>query len=52
MDWDNEGMDSDLNEIALHMLGWEEKLSTHVGLTAVDIHDIKVEHANNPILQR
>ena len=43
---------TDLTEIAHHMLDWEEKLCTHLGLTAVDIHDIKAKHQNNPKLQR
>ena len=38
--------------ICPHMLDWEEKLCTHLGLTAVDIHDIKARHQNNPELQR
>ena len=46
LDW------NDLIEIAHHMLDWEEKLCTHLGLTAVDIHDIKAKHQNNPELQR
>ena len=52
IDWDHEGVDRDLNEIADHMLDWEEKLSAHLKLTAMDIHDIKAIHANNPVLQR
>ena len=51
IDWDSEGVDRDLNEIALHMLGWEERLCTPLGLTATDIHDIKEEYAK-PKLQR
>ena len=46
LDW------NDLIEIAHHMLDWEEKLCTHLRLTAVDIHDIKAKHQNNPELQR
>ena len=46
LDW------NDLIEIAHHMLDWEEKLCTHLGLTAVDIHDIKAKRQNNPELQR
>jgi hypothetical protein len=34
------------------MLDWEEKLCAHLGLTAVDAHDIKAKHPNNPELQR
>ena len=41
LDWDNEGVDSDLNEIAHHLLNWEEKLSTHLRPTAIDIRDIR-----------
>ena len=46
LDW------NDLIEIAHHMLDWEEKLCTYLGLTAVDIHDIKANHPSNSKLQR
>ncbi len=52
LDWDHEGVDSDLNEIAHVMLDWEGRLSAHLGLTDVDIHDIKEIHPNKPSLQR
>ena len=42
----------DLTKIAHYMLDWEEKLCTHLGLTAVDTHDIKARQPNNPELQR
>jgi hypothetical protein len=51
LDWDNQ-IDKDLTEIAHHMLEWEEKLCTHLGLTAVDAHDIKAKYSSNPELQR
>ena len=37
---------------AHHMLDWEEKLRSHLGLTEVDVHDIKAVHGSNPGLQR
>ena len=40
LDWDNGGVEIDLSQIAHHMLDWELKLSTHLGLTEVDVHDI------------
>ena len=52
LDWGHDGVDRDLIEIAHHMLHWEEKLCSHLGLTAVDIHDIKAIHHNKPELQR
>ena len=52
LDWDNEGVDKDLIEIAYHMLNWEEKLCSHLGLTEVDRHDIKVIYPGKPELQR
>ena len=52
LDWGNEGVDKDLIEIAYHMLDWEEKLCSHMGLTEVDVHDIKAIHRDNPELQR
>ena len=51
LDHDHEGVDKDLYEIAEHMLGWDKKLSTHLELTEVDIHDIKAMHSH-PSLQR
>ena len=52
MDWGNEGVERDLSEIADHMLHWEERLSTHLGLTAIEISDIKEIHLREPVLQR
>ena len=40
LDWDHKGVDRDLNEIALYMLDWEQKLSVHLELTDVNIYDI------------
>ena len=45
LDWDHEGVDKDL----IHMLNWEEKLCSHLGLTEVDRHDI---YPGKPELQR
>ena len=47
LDWDK-----DIDVIAHHMLDWEEKLRSHLGLTEVDVHDIKAVHGSNPGLQR
>ncbi len=52
LDWGHKGVDKDLNEIADHMMDWEEKLSTHLELTHTDIHDVKAIHKDNPVLQR
>ena len=41
LDQGHKGIDKDLSGISDHMLHWEEKLSTHLGLTPTDIHDIK-----------
>jgi hypothetical protein len=37
LDWNHEGVDKDLTEIAHCMLYWEEKLCPHLGLTEVDV---------------
>ena len=50
LDWGHGGVDRDLNEIADHLLDWEEKLSAPLGLTATDISDI--EAINSRPLQR
>ena len=39
LDWDNE-YDRDVNEIARHLLKWEEVLAEPFKLTRTDIHDI------------
>ena len=51
LDWDNE-TERDLIDIAHHMLDWEEKLCPHLGLTVVDVHDIKEMYSGKPKLQR
>ena len=50
--WDHGGVDVDLNEIADHMLDWEDRLSAHLGLTRIDINHIKEIHLHQPRLQR
>ncbi len=52
LDWGHGGVETDLSTIADHMLNWEEKLSTQLGLTPVDIHDIKETYRDKPVLQR
>ena len=52
LDWDHGGVDVDLNEIADHMLDWEDRLSAHLGLTRTDIRDIKLIHLYESPLQR
>ena len=52
LDWDSQGVDKDLNEIAHHMIHWEEDLSSSLKLTKVDIHDVTRKHPYNPELQR
>ena len=51
LDWGHEGVEKDLMEIAHHIVDWEASLSSHLGLTHVDIHDI-TEGSNNLELQR
>ena len=50
LDRDND-VDTDLREIAHHMLDWELKLSSPLKLTEIDIRDIK-EYFKEPELQR
>ena len=52
LDWDNEGVDKDLDEIAHQMIHWEEDLASPLKLTDVDIHDIKFRNPNSSKLQR
>ena len=51
LDCDHEGVETDLYEIADHMIKWEKKLSSLLGLTEVDMHDIK-EGIHSLVLQR
>ena len=51
LDWYHEGVDRHLNRIAKEMIHWEEKLSTLLDLTEVELHDLK-ENSVNPILLR
>lgn len=52
LDHDHAGVDTDLCEIADVMLNWDEGLHTHLGLTRVKVHDIKVKYPWDPKLQR
>ncbi len=51
MDWDQEGVDRHLNQIAETMIDWEIKLSSLLNLTDVQIHDLKKRHCE-PVLLR
>lgn len=51
LDWDNEGVDKDLSEIADQMLHWEE-ISVYLRLTDIEIHDIKALRRESIRLQR
>ena len=51
LDWGHGGVETDLCEIAHVMLDWKVKLSTHLDLTEVDVHDI-MRGISNPELQR
>ena len=51
LDWDHEGEDTDLIEIARYMFHWEE-ISTLLGLTDADVFDIKDRYQGKPDLQR
>ena len=50
LDWDNSGVDKDLFEIAHHILDWDVTLCPHLGLTEVDVSDIK--QSGKPSSQR
>ena len=52
LDWDNDGVEKDLSDIADSMLDWEVKLTSHFSLTSVDIHDIKAKNQSSPELLR
>ena len=53
LDWDSEGVDKDLVEIADKMIHWEEKgLHSLLELSHIDVHDIKDAYRDKPVLQR
>jgi hypothetical protein len=43
---------TDLIVLAEPMVNWEQKLQTHLGLTDVEVHDIKDSLPSKPLLQR
>ena len=51
LDWDNE-YDSDLIEIAMHLLRWEELLVRPFKFSRPDTHAIKAANQDSPELQR
>ena len=51
MDWDHNGVEYDLNEIADHIVDWE-RLSVDLGLKHHEISDISAINQNRPSLQR
>lgn len=51
LDWDHHGVDRHLTEIAEQMIDWEEKLSALLGMTDVDIRDLKAEHPKRVLLR-
>ena len=52
LDQDNDGVDKDLTEIADLMLECEERFATHLGLTAIDVSNIKHKCRDSLPLQR
>ena len=52
LDWDNRGVNKDLDKIAHVMIDWEEKLSSGLEIPYVDIQNLKTEYANKDILLR
>ena len=51
LDFEHKGVEKDLGEIANHLMDWESRAS-HLGLTKVDISEIKNSYRNKPALQR
>lgn len=51
LDFDHNGVDTDLTKIASTMTNWEVNLATKLGLTPTNIKDIKVIDSD-PALQR
>ena len=51
LDWDHDGVDRHLSKIAEYMIDWEAKLSFLLGMTDIEIHDLKEIHSK-PVLLR
>ena len=49
LDWDNDGVEKDLDAIARKMSNWEAQFAINLGLTRVEIEEIRAE---NHALQR
>ncbi len=52
LDFENEGLDVHLGEIADSMINWREKLATPLGLSEAEVHDIIFSNEKQPILQQ
>lgn len=52
LDWDHKGVETDLGEVAFHLVEWEEELLERLELTVIDAHDIKEIYIRRPVLQR
>ena len=52
LDFETDGRENHLIEIADEMTNWENDLVAKLGLKQTDINDIKVQHRDNPKLQR
>ena len=53
LDFGHGGVEKDLYELSFYMLDWEEKVfANYLGLTAMDISDIKDIYPIKPALQR
>lgn len=50
LDWDHNGEDKDLNYIALHLVYWEENLSTRLEIPYHKICALKDEYFQKPML--
>ncbi len=52
LDFEHEGLEVHLGEIADSMINWRERLATPLGLSEAEIHDIIFSNQNQPILQQ
>lgn len=51
LDWDNKGVNKDLDKIAHFMTNWEEELSSGLEIPYVEIENLKVDNKSDKLLR-
>lgn len=51
LDWDNKGVNKDLDKIAHFMIDWEEKLSSGLEIPYIDVENLKKDFSKDVLLR-